>query len=168
MSDYTADEQNIHPVFAGPSTGTAGGSNPTPGPSTITHGVLSEIFSLAFWKRKQGYRPSTIRSCVNTLKAVAKRANPLDPEAVKTYLASANVSVNRKEKICQNLYEFREPPTLRIFLLEALLGTFALVSSMSFLGCCERHGEFCGLKNHAIGPKFSLCQNVLSLMEPLI
>ena len=83
------------------------GSNPTPGARTITHGVLSEILSdvltYAFWMRKQGYRPSTIRSCVATLKAVSKRADLLDQEAVKTYLASANLSVGRKEKICQDL-----------------------------------------------------------------
>jgi integrase len=82
------------------------GSNPTPGANHRTHGVLGEILSLAFWMRKQGYRPSTIRSCVNTLKAVAKRANLLDPEDVKTYLAAASVSVNRKEKICQDVARF--------------------------------------------------------------
>lgn len=60
--------------------------------------VLSEILSLAFWMKKQGYTPSTITSCVRTLKAVAKRANLQDPEAVKTLLASSNVSVGRKEK----------------------------------------------------------------------
>jgi integrase len=63
--------------------------------------------------RKQGYRPSTIRSCVNTLKAVAKKADLLEPEAVKSYLASANVSVGRKEKICQDLarlYKLKQIP----------------------------------------------------------
>ncbi|MGD0424182.1 MAG: hypothetical protein ABSA92_12110 [Candidatus Bathyarchaeia archaeon] len=43
--------------------------------------------------QKQGYRPSTIRSTINTLKTVAKKTNLLDPEAVKTHLASAAVSV---------------------------------------------------------------------------
>jgi len=89
------------------------GSNPTPGARTITHGVLGEILSLAFWMQKQGYRPSTIRSCVRTLKAVAKRTNLLEPEAVKIYLASANVSLGRKEKVCQDLarlYKLKQIP----------------------------------------------------------
>jgi hypothetical protein len=63
--------------------------------------------------RKQGYRPSTIRSCVNTLKAAAKKANLLEPEAVKCYLASANLSAGRKEKICQDLarlYKLKQVP----------------------------------------------------------
>jgi len=82
------------------------GSNPTPGAPTITHGVLSEILTLAFWMRKEGYRPSTIRACINTLKSVAKRTNLLSPEAVKTYLAYANLTSGRKEKICQDLARF--------------------------------------------------------------
>ena len=59
------------------------GSNPTPGARNGTHGVLSEILSFAFWMREEGYRDSTIRAAVNTLKAVAKRTVLLEPESVK-------------------------------------------------------------------------------------
>jgi integrase len=82
---------------------------PPPAPTSS----LSEILAFGFWMRKQGYRPSTIRSTIDTLKAVAKKANLLDPEAVKMHLASANVSVGRKEKICQDLarfYKFKQIP----------------------------------------------------------
>jgi hypothetical protein len=92
---------------------THGGENPTPGARTITHGVLGEILSLAFWMQKQGYRPSTIRSCVNTLKTIAKKAGLLEPESVKSCLVSASVSVGRKEKICQDLarlYKLKKIP----------------------------------------------------------
>jgi hypothetical protein len=56
--------------------------------------------------RKQGYRPSTIRATIDTLKAVAKKTNLLDPETVKMHLAAASASVGRKEKICQDLARF--------------------------------------------------------------
>jgi hypothetical protein len=75
---------------------------PPPAPTSN----LSEILAFGFWMRKQGYRPSTIRSTIDTLKAVARKTNLLDPEAVKTHLASASVSVGRKEKVCQDLARF--------------------------------------------------------------
>jgi integrase len=56
--------------------------------------------------RKEGYRDSTIRGTVNTLKAVGKRTDLLNPESVKAWLTSSPVSINRKEKICQDLARF--------------------------------------------------------------
>jgi integrase len=56
--------------------------------------------------RKQGYRESTIRPCVRALKAIAKRTNLLNSESVKTYLASAVLSDNRKEKLTDDLARF--------------------------------------------------------------
>jgi len=53
---------------------------------------LSEILAYGFWMRKQGYRPSTIQAAISTLKAIAKKALLLNPEAVKTHLASRNVT----------------------------------------------------------------------------
>jgi len=82
---------------------------PPPAPNSN----LSEILAFGFWMCKQGYRPSTIRGTIDTLKAVAKKANLLNPEAVKMHLASATVSVGRKEKICQDLarfYKFKQMP----------------------------------------------------------
>ena len=64
---------------------------------------LSEILNYGFWMRRQGYRPSTIQAAISTLKAVAKKTNQ---DAVKTHLASRNVSVGRKEKICVDLARF--------------------------------------------------------------
>jgi len=56
--------------------------------------------------QKQGYRQSTIQASVQALKAVARRANLLDPESTKTYLASAEVSENRKSKLADDLARF--------------------------------------------------------------
>ena len=58
------------------------------------------------WMRKQGYRESTIQPCIRSLRAIAKRTNLLDPESVKTYLASAQLSENRKEKLTHDLTRF--------------------------------------------------------------
>jgi integrase len=56
--------------------------------------------------KKEGYRDSTIRGTVHTLKAVAHNANLLEPESVKAYLARAECSINRKEKITEDLDRF--------------------------------------------------------------
>lgn len=53
-----------------------------------------------------GYRESTIRPCIRALRAIAKRTNLLNPESVKTYLASAELSENRKEKLTHDLSRF--------------------------------------------------------------
>jgi integrase len=49
--------------------------------------------------QKEGYRRSTILSAVSCLKSVARKANLLDPESVKRYLGSVNLSENRKEAV---------------------------------------------------------------------
>jgi len=85
------------------------GSNPTPRTFHGTLGcgeALGEILSFGLWMRKQGYRESTIRPCVRALKAIAKRTNLLNPESVKSYLASAELSENRKEKLTDDLARF--------------------------------------------------------------
>jgi len=46
---------------------------------------------LGLWMRKQGYRESTIQSSVQALKAVARRANLLDPESTKAYRAGVSL-----------------------------------------------------------------------------
>jgi integrase len=56
--------------------------------------------------QKTGYRPSTVKTCIRSLKAVARRANLLDPESVKGYLATASVSVNRKQTVTEHLARF--------------------------------------------------------------
>jgi integrase len=56
--------------------------------------------------QKQGYRESTTQSSVQALKGIARRANLLDPESAKTYLALAEVSENRKGKLADDLARF--------------------------------------------------------------
>jgi hypothetical protein len=56
--------------------------------------------------QKQGYRKSTVRYCVQALKSLARNANLLEPESVKTYLASADFSESRKAKLTEDLARF--------------------------------------------------------------
>ena len=56
--------------------------------------------------RKEGYRESTIRPCIRALRAIAKRTNLLNRESVKSYLASTDLSENRKEKLTHDLSRF--------------------------------------------------------------
>jgi integrase len=55
---------------------------------------------------KKGYRRSTIESAVSSLKSVARKANLLDPESVKRYLGTAQVTEGRKEAIVVRLCRF--------------------------------------------------------------
>jgi hypothetical protein len=68
--------------------------------------ATGDIISFGLWMRKQGYRESTIQPRIRALKATAKRSNLLDPESVEAYLASSQLSENRKEKVCDDLEEF--------------------------------------------------------------
>jgi integrase len=68
--------------------------------------VLGETISFGLWMRREGYRESTIRPCIRALRGIAKRTNLLNPEAVKSYLASADLSDNRKEKLTHDLTRF--------------------------------------------------------------
>jgi integrase/recombinase XerD len=67
---------------------------------------LSEILSFALWMRKEGFREATCRSAVEVLKSVDRRADLLDPEAAKNYLAKATFSEGRKERISWDLARF--------------------------------------------------------------
>ena len=49
---------------------------------------------------------STVHYCIQALKSVARRANLLDPESAKTYLASAKISEARKAKLAEDLARF--------------------------------------------------------------
>jgi hypothetical protein len=63
--------------------------------------MLSELVSFGLWLQKQGYRNSTVHSNVKALKALAKRANLLDSECTKEYLALAQLSEGRKQILAQ-------------------------------------------------------------------
>jgi len=94
------------------------GSNPTPRTLSSTPcsgtrhiqkiepNVLSQILQLAFWMRKTGYRNSTTQTCVRALKGLARRTNLLEPESVKSYLANAQLSENRKTKLLEDVSRF--------------------------------------------------------------
>jgi len=87
-----------HPVSAEPSATAAGGSNPTPRTLSSTHRIgsryiqeiepqaLSEILTFGFWMQKTGY---TVKTCIRSLKTLARRTRLLDPESVKSYLGTA-------------------------------------------------------------------------------
>ena len=89
------------------------GSNPTPGAFSSTPCVetrhiqpieptaLSQIISFGLWMRKQGYRRSTVRYCIQALKSIARHANLLQPESAKAYLACAEMSESRKAKLTE-------------------------------------------------------------------
>jgi integrase len=55
---------------------------------------------------KQGYKYSTIRACVRSLKGLARRADLLNPESVKSYLAGAKLSEARKAILVQHMARF--------------------------------------------------------------
>jgi integrase len=55
---------------------------------------------------KQGYRHSTVHYCIQALKSIARQVSLLDPESVKGYLASMNVSEARKAKLVEDLARF--------------------------------------------------------------
>jgi integrase len=56
--------------------------------------------------QKEGYRPATIRNAVKTLKSLAKKTNLFNVDTTKDYLTKAQVSENRKVKICEDLARF--------------------------------------------------------------
>ena len=70
--------------------------------------LFSEIATFAFWMNKQDFSPATIQAAVNTLRAIARRVNLLDPEIVKSHLAMLHVSETRKQKIAEDLTRFYE------------------------------------------------------------
>jgi hypothetical protein len=52
---------------------------------------------------REGYKTSTIKAAVKTLKAVANRCNITNPTELKTYLATAHYSENRRHKIISDV-----------------------------------------------------------------
>jgi len=56
--------------------------------------------------RKQGYRRSTVKYCIQALKSIARHANLLQPEFAKAYVAYAEMSESRKAKLTEDLARF--------------------------------------------------------------
>jgi integrase len=67
---------------------------------------LGDILSFGLWMNKQGYRHSTVHYCVQALKSIARQVSLLDPESVKAYLATMEVSEARKAKLVEDLARF--------------------------------------------------------------
>jgi len=67
---------------------------------------VGEIVSFGLWMQKQGYRASTVHYCIQAIKSVARRANLLDPESTRDYLAAAKISEARKTKLAEDLARF--------------------------------------------------------------
>jgi integrase len=91
------------------------GSNPTPGAYGSTPGVLiqkiepqtlSEIINFGLWMQKQGYRHSTVKYCIQSLKSIARKSSLLRPESTRSYLGSAPISESRKAKLTEDLARF--------------------------------------------------------------
>jgi hypothetical protein len=77
-----------------------------PAPPFTEPTTLAEIGTFAFWMKKNGYRDATIAGTVHTLKALANKCKLLVPELAKAYLATAEFSINRKQKVCEDLDRF--------------------------------------------------------------
>jgi integrase len=81
------------------------GSNPAGGANTYVCGV-GDVLNYGLWMRKQGYRHSTIKYCIQALKSIARKTKLLQPESAKSYLASAEISESRKAKLAEDLARF--------------------------------------------------------------
>lgn len=75
-------------------------------PPVLPSEIAARILEHALWMRREGYRPPTIRAAAKTLKAVGRQCNILKPEEFKNYLARANYTENRRDKILGDLTRF--------------------------------------------------------------
>jgi hypothetical protein len=57
--------------------------------------------------QKEGYRASTIESAISSLKSTAGKSNLLEPESVKRYLATAQLTEGTKEALTVRLARFK-------------------------------------------------------------
>ena len=81
------------------------GSNPTE-PATLGTDCsnyeqqIVRILEHGFWLKKRGYRESTFRKAIHSLKAIAKKCDLFDTERVKECIDYRRVSEGQKEKLC--------------------------------------------------------------------
>jgi hypothetical protein len=64
---------------------------------------LGMIISYGLWAKGRRYRRSTVEASARALKSVARHADLRDHYQVREYLASANCSENRKERLVIDL-----------------------------------------------------------------
>jgi integrase len=81
---------------------------------------LGMIISYGLWAKRKGCRPSTVEASVRALKSIARHTDLRDHEHVREYLANANCSESRKERLVIDLLRFYgfkgvrfEPPRYR-------------------------------------------------------
>jgi hypothetical protein len=67
---------------------------------------LGDILSFALSLEKQGYKTHSVKGSISGLKAIDRRINLLDVQAVLTYLARVQVSQTRKEQLSNYLEKF--------------------------------------------------------------
>jgi len=82
------------------------GENPRQLESPSFNQALSDLVAFGLWMQRSGYRPSTVMSCIKALKAVARRSCIFDPESVKAYLVSAEMSESRKQTVVDHLVRY--------------------------------------------------------------
>jgi len=68
--------------------------------------MKAKILSFGLWMQKEGYRYARVRGAVKTLKSIARQVDPLEPDSVKEFLAKAQFSESRKERIVDELARF--------------------------------------------------------------
>ena len=81
--------------------------------SRTKHTGLSRDHLVWLLDEKQGFKESSIRSAIAALKAVARKVDIFDVEAVKSYLANAKVTEGRKERIVNDLTRFYKYKNIR-------------------------------------------------------
>ena len=87
------------------------GSNPLPRtsstlPRKLDPEVNTRIAEHAFWMQRNGYRESTIRAAVKTLRHLARNCNLLDPNSFLDYNATAQYGDNRRCHILDDTARF--------------------------------------------------------------
>ena len=66
----------------------------------------ARILEHALWLQREAYRPSTIRGAIKNLKAIARGANLLNPESVKSFIAKAGYGENNRDKVIGDVNRF--------------------------------------------------------------
>jgi len=80
--------------------------NPRQVESPSFNQAQSDLVTFGLWMQRSGYRPSTTMSCIKALKAVARRSCIFDPESVKAYLVSAEMTESRKQTVVDHLVRY--------------------------------------------------------------
>jgi len=75
-------------------------------PRTLPTVIAAKIAEHAYWMKREGYRNSTIRAAVKTLRSVGRRCNLLDANAFKDYMARAEYGENRRDHILDDARRF--------------------------------------------------------------